>query len=146
MPKFPYGKVPFWILLIAISTGIFNLVVALSKRGEKPDLVFVSFARSHMEAYEEATEEFQKEHGVKVQLQLVSARTVKSRLQNAFLLIKADLLKDLSYRPTAWIDIATAHDNGNEVVFNPNQYIYSALIPNQFKSRVIRNRRTRSDS
>ena len=85
MPKFPYGKVPFWILLIAISTGIFNLVVALSKRGEKPDLVFVSFARSHMEAYEEATEEFQKEHGVKVQLQLVSARTVKSRLQNAFL-------------------------------------------------------------
>ncbi|MCS5611550.1 MAG: extracellular solute-binding protein, partial [Candidatus Poribacteria bacterium] len=85
MPKFPYGKVPFWILLIAISTGVFNLVVALSKRGEKPDLVFVSFARSHMEAYEEATEEFQKEHGVKVQLQLVSARTVNSRLQNAFL-------------------------------------------------------------
>tara|TARA_B100000745_G_C20140395_1_gene390970 strand:+ start:516 stop:1895 length:1380 start_codon:yes stop_codon:yes gene_type:complete len=85
MPKFPYGKVPFWILLIAISTGIFNLVVALSKRGEKPDLVFVSFARSHMEAYEEATEEFQKEHGVKVQLQLVSTRTVNSRLQNAFL-------------------------------------------------------------
>ena len=85
MPKFPYGKVPFWILLIAISTGIFNLVVALSKRGEKPDLVFVSFARSHMGAYEEATEEFQKEHGVKVQLQLVSARTVNSRLQNAFL-------------------------------------------------------------
>ena len=54
MPKFPYGKVPFWILLIAILTGIFNLVIALSKRGEKPDLVFVSFARSHMEGYEEA--------------------------------------------------------------------------------------------
>jgi len=52
MPKFPYGKAPFWILLIAILTGIFNLVIALSKRGEKPDLVFVSFARSHMEGYE----------------------------------------------------------------------------------------------
>ena len=62
MPKFPYGKVPFWILLIAILTGIFNLVIALSKRGEKPDLVFVSFARSHMEGYEEATKDFQKEH------------------------------------------------------------------------------------
>ena len=69
-----------------------------------------------------------------------------ARLQNAFLLIKADLLKDLSYHPTAWIDIATAHDNGNEIVFNPNQYIYSALIPNHFKSRVIRNRWTTSDS
>ena len=59
-----------------------------------------------------------------------------ARLQNAFLLIKADLLKDLSYYSTAWIDIATAHGNGNEVVFNPNQYIYSALISNQFGERL----------
>lgn len=54
------------------------------------------------------------------------------RLLSAFLLIKSDLLKDLSYYASAWIDIASAKRTNTEVVFHPNQYIYHSLISNEF--------------
>jgi hypothetical protein len=58
------------------------------------------------------------------------------RLLNAFLLIKADLLKDLSYYLVGWLDVASAQESGVELVFNSNQYIYTELVSNRFTDRI----------
>jgi hypothetical protein len=58
------------------------------------------------------------------------------RLLTAFMLIKADLLKDLSYFLVGWIDVAAARENATELLFNSNQYIYSDLVSNQFSKRI----------
>ena len=67
------------------------------------------------------------------------------RLLNAFLLVKADLLKDLSYYTSAWIDISWARQHGTEPVFHPNQYIFESLISNDFgnhlPTEILRERR-----
>ena len=49
------------------------------------------------------------------------------QLLSAFLLIKTDLLKDLSYYAAAWLDVAAAERAGYEVLFGPNQYIHQLL-------------------
>jgi arabinosaccharide transport system substrate-binding protein len=43
------------------------------------------FATNHEKAYQKVLGDFEKEHGVKVQLQLVSARALQSRLQSSLL-------------------------------------------------------------
>ena len=58
------------------------------------------------------------------------------RLLTAFLLIKADLLKDLSYYLAGWLDVAKARENGTELVFSPDQYIYSSLLSDEFINRI----------
>ena len=58
------------------------------------------------------------------------------QLLNAFLLVKADLLKDLSDYASAWTDIAWAKRNGTEPVFTPNQYIFESLISNDFGNHL----------
>ena len=85
MQNFPYGQAPFWILVLAVATGLLLLVFVNFSDQIEYDLVFVTFARSHLEAYQKATEEFEKEHGVKIHLQLVSDRAVKDRLQSALM-------------------------------------------------------------
>jgi hypothetical protein len=59
-----------------------------------------------------------------------------SRLLSAFLLIKSDLLKDLSYYTSAWVDIASAKRTDTEVVFNSNQYIFESIVSNEFKDQL----------
>ena len=85
MTNFPYGKAPFWILVLSVITGIMLLVVSSKSNNDSYDLVFVTFARSHLEGYQQATKEFEKEHGVRIHIQLVSDRAVKDRLQSALM-------------------------------------------------------------
>ena len=85
MTNFPYGKAPFWILVLSVITGIMLLVVSGKSNNDSYDLVFVTFARSHLEGYQQATKEFEKEHGVRIHIQLVSDRAVKDRLQSALM-------------------------------------------------------------
>ena len=85
MTNFPYGKAPFWILVLSVVTGVMLLVVSGKSNSDSYDLVFVTFARSHLEGYQQATKEFEKEHGVRIHIQLVSDRAVKDRLQSALM-------------------------------------------------------------
>ena len=85
MTNFPYGKAPFWILVLSVVTGIILLVVSGKSNNDSYDLVFVTFARSQLEGYQKATKEFEKEHGVRIHIQLVSDRAVKDRLQSALM-------------------------------------------------------------
>lgn len=83
--KFPYGKAPFIILIIAIVTGIVNLVINLSNKTKKADIVFALFAPNHVDAYTPVIKAFEKKHNIKIQLQLVTATALQSRLQTALM-------------------------------------------------------------
>jgi len=82
--KYPYGKAPFALLVIAIvSVG---LRVATARRHDaRPDLVVATHTDSHYDAYRKAIPRFEREHGVKVQLQLVNWASLQARLQNSLL-------------------------------------------------------------
>jgi hypothetical protein len=54
------------------------------------------------------------------------------QLLSAFLLIKTDLLKDLSYYAAAWLDVAAAERAGYEVLFGPNQYIHQSIVSGEY--------------
>jgi|SaaInlStandDraft_1057018.scaffolds.fasta_scaffold06608_5 arabinosaccharide transport system substrate-binding protein len=83
--NYPYGKAAFLLLLIAIVSGSAHTYFSLGRQVERPDLVMAIFAPNHEEAYREVLGEFEREHGVKVQLQLVSQRALQSRLQSSLL-------------------------------------------------------------
>lgn len=83
--EFPYGKAPFYILLIAIVTGVISFATSLRHKVEKPDLVFALFSKEHYEAYREVIPEFEAKHNIKVQFQLVERRALWGRLQAALL-------------------------------------------------------------
>ena len=82
--KYPYGKAPFALLVIAIvSVG---LRVAIARRhGERPDLVIATYSDAHYDAYRRAIPRFERERGVKVQVQQVHWASLQSRLQNSLL-------------------------------------------------------------
>jgi arabinosaccharide transport system substrate-binding protein len=82
--KFPYGKAPFWLFVIAIASLVLSLVTRRHKE-PRPDLVFVTFTESHYEAYRKAVPEFEKKHGVTVQVQYSNWASLQTRLQNAML-------------------------------------------------------------
>ncbi len=82
--KFPYGKAPFWLLVIAIAAT--SLRVAIAAWGEKrADLVIVTLSGVHYETYKRVIPEFERQHGVSVQLEYANAVSLQSRLQNSML-------------------------------------------------------------
>jgi arabinosaccharide transport system substrate-binding protein len=83
--EYPYGKAPFWILLIMLTSGFVVLVTQVRPGSERPDLVLATFAKNHYAAYQKVVPEFEKIHNVKVQLQLVQERALTNRLQAALL-------------------------------------------------------------
>jgi len=83
--EFPYGKAPFWILVLAIITGAVMVMSQKFTSAGRPDLVFVVFAARHYEAYQKLIPQFEKTHHVKVQLQQVHQRPLQTRLQSALL-------------------------------------------------------------
>lgn len=85
MDRYPYGKAALLILLLAILAGIARVALSLRRQAESPDLVMAIFAANHEKTYREVLPEFERQHGVKVQLQLVSQRALQSRLQSALL-------------------------------------------------------------
>jgi arabinosaccharide transport system substrate-binding protein len=83
--RFPYGKAPFWLLTLALISGL--LLVATRQRAavDRPDISLATFAVQHYAAYKRVLPEFERLHHVKVGLQLVDARALQTRLQNAML-------------------------------------------------------------
>ena len=82
--KYPYGKAPFALLIIAVVS--IGLRVATARRHEqRPDLVIVTHTEAHEIAYRKAIPAFERKHNVKVQLQRVNWASLLSRLQNAVL-------------------------------------------------------------
>lgn len=82
--RFPYGKAPFWLFVIAIASTLLLLLV----RGEKPpraDLVMVTFTEAHFTEYNKAIPRFEKEHNLRVELQFADWASLQRRLQNAML-------------------------------------------------------------
>jgi arabinosaccharide transport system substrate-binding protein len=84
LDKFPYGKAPLCLLVIAIvASGLRLLTVA--SRPKRADLVLVTLSAYHYEAYEKAIPEFERRRGITVRLQFANATSLQSRLQNAML-------------------------------------------------------------
>lgn len=82
--RFPYGKAPFWLLVIAIAASLLR-VVSTARRPTRPDLVLVTHSNYHYEAYKRAIPEFERRRGITIQLQHANAVSLQSRLQNAML-------------------------------------------------------------
>ena len=83
--EFPYGKAPFWILVLATITGTTMMLSRHYGGEQRPDLVFVVFAPAHYEAYQKVIPDFERAKGVKIQLQHVHQRPLQTRLQSALL-------------------------------------------------------------
>src|SRR5688572_25418715 len=83
--KFPYGKAPFWLLALALVSTALVLVSQRERAENRPDLVFATFAPPHVAAYRKALPAFERRHGVRVSLELVTTRALETRLQNALL-------------------------------------------------------------
>lgn len=83
--RFPYGKAPFWLTVIAVTSLVAIIVTRRLQAEQAPDLVLSLSASNHMAAYGEVRDRFEKKHGVKVALQLVNQRALQTRLQNALL-------------------------------------------------------------
>ena len=91
MRYFPYGRAAFSFLVLAVLSGgwlrwsAWHSGHTVLPPGTKT-ITFWVFARTHYEAYQKASVEFEAKHpGVKVDLQLVSNDGLATRLQNAFL-------------------------------------------------------------
>jgi arabinosaccharide transport system substrate-binding protein len=85
--RFPYGTAAFVLAILALVSGIYNMLNRPKPR--TADLIFWTFAQPHYDAYVKALPKFLAENpGVKVDLQLVSGDALKQRLQAAF---QADL-------------------------------------------------------
>src|SRR4029077_17447768 len=82
--RYPYGKAPFALLVIAIlSVGL--RIVTARRHDERPDLVIATYTDAHYDWYRRAIPRFEREHGVKVQLQLVNWASLQARLQSSIL-------------------------------------------------------------
>jgi arabinosaccharide transport system substrate-binding protein len=82
--KFPYGKAPFWLLVVAVTASLLRVIVA-TKRPDRADLILVTLSPAHYETYKKAIPEFERQRGIKVQLQFASSRSMQSRFENAML-------------------------------------------------------------
>jgi arabinosaccharide transport system substrate-binding protein len=87
---YPFGTAALVILLIAVVSGAVTWLSEARMQSQKPDLVFAVFSREHADAYRPVIAEFEKEKGVRVQLQVVGTRSLESRLQAA-LQVNADV-------------------------------------------------------
>ncbi len=82
--RFPYGKAPFWLLALALSSGLL-LLATRQQAARAADLTLATFAVQHYSAYQRILPEFERRHHVKVGIQLVDQRALQTRLQNAML-------------------------------------------------------------
>jgi arabinosaccharide transport system substrate-binding protein len=85
MDRFPYGRAPLWLTLIALASTVLVVVTQGFGAAKKADLVLATFAENHMVAYRQAAEVFEKRRGVRVSVELVHSRALQTRLQNAML-------------------------------------------------------------
>jgi len=83
--RFPYGRAPFWLLVLALVSGVLVLVTHGLGAAQKPDLVLELSAANHVVAYQQAAAVFEHRRGVRVGIELVQSRALETRLQNAML-------------------------------------------------------------
>jgi arabinosaccharide transport system substrate-binding protein len=82
---FPYGKAPLAILCLMLISGAILFAVNVTESVQrKPDLMMVTFAKEHADAYKPAIAKFERDNNVKIQIQVVDKNVVNSRLQAAF--------------------------------------------------------------
>src|SRR3712207_1673953 len=81
--NFPFGKAPLVIALVALTSATALLFAGGFRDGGKrrPDLVIATFVKEHADAYRPAIAEFEKQHNVKVQVQVVDQAALQGRLQ-----------------------------------------------------------------
>src|SRR5450432_5551 len=80
--SFPLGKPIFVMIIIALISGGF-----LATRHEQPksDLVFWTFTQSHADTYRSIIAQFEKESGLKVDIQIVAPIAENVRLESMFM-------------------------------------------------------------
>lgn len=82
--NFPFGKAPFFILLVALATGLGVLVSHRTYGKNRPTLVMLTAARLHADIYLSKLPEFERRHNVKVDVQVMDQFALRTRLQAAF--------------------------------------------------------------
>ena len=82
--KFPYGKAPFWLFVIAAVSTVLSAVVR-GEQAPRADLVMVTFTPAHFAEYQRAIPRFEREHNLRVELQFADWASLQRRLQNAML-------------------------------------------------------------
>jgi arabinosaccharide transport system substrate-binding protein len=82
--RFPYGKAPFWLLAIAIASCLVRVAVA-DAQPRPPDLLVVTHTHSHFDTYKQVIPEFERAHGVTVQIQFANWISMRNRLRAAML-------------------------------------------------------------
>ncbi len=83
--NFPYGRAPLLLLLLALVSGGAVLAMHRQFTAQRADLVLLTHAKLHADTYRAMLPEFERRHGVRVDIQLMDHRTLRSRLQAAFL-------------------------------------------------------------
>jgi arabinosaccharide transport system substrate-binding protein len=83
--EFPYGKAPLAMGLLAVVAGAILWVGASSDATSprRPDLVFATFVKEQADAYRPAIQQFERDHNVNVQVQVVDQQALQGRLQAA---------------------------------------------------------------
>jgi len=79
-----YGKAPFFILLVAVATGIGVFLTHRRYEEARPDLVLMTHAKLHADVYLAKLPEFERRYGVKVDVQVVEQVALRTRLLAAF--------------------------------------------------------------
>jgi arabinosaccharide transport system substrate-binding protein len=82
--KFPYGKAPFWLCVVALLSTL-TLLITEHERPPRPDLVLAVFMPSHLDSYRQTISEFEKENGIRIGTQLVTWGSLEARLQSSLL-------------------------------------------------------------
>ncbi|HKO89885.1 MAG TPA: extracellular solute-binding protein [Polyangiaceae bacterium] len=81
LDRFPYGKAPFVLLVVAV---VSSLTFAATRQNQRrADLVLAVFAAQHYHAYVAALPKFERQHGVKVDVQRIDFQSLEARLQSA---------------------------------------------------------------
>jgi arabinosaccharide transport system substrate-binding protein len=83
--NFSFGKAPFFLLLLALISGLYVWRSHQRYGVERADLVLLTHARLHADVYARIIPQFEAKHGVRVDVQVMDARALRSRLQAAFL-------------------------------------------------------------
>jgi len=81
--QFPYGKAPLCLLIVALLAGGAFAFTQRSGNEQRADLVMATGAMTHYNSYLKVIPEFERQHNVKVDLQLVAPRALQSRLSAA---------------------------------------------------------------
>ena len=82
--SFPYGKSPFWILILVIVTGL-QIIHHSSSISEKVDLTIATFSKDNHDSFQRLVKAFEKKYEVSVKVQLVEIRSLGTRIRSALL-------------------------------------------------------------